>query len=172
MSNSKSFSLRSLTFDDALSLTQQLNNKKIWDNLRDALPYPYNVNDAKAFIELVSKEPLLTCYGIVVDGNVVGNISFTRNNDIERYTAEVGYFLGESYWGQGIMSAALNRAVDDYFAATNIVRLFATLFEYNKPSVRVLEKAGFTLKCTMTKAAYKNGRFVDMLYFEKIKNNF
>ncbi len=172
MSNSKRFSLRGLTLDDALSLTQQLNNKKIWDNLRDALPYPYSVNDAMAFIELVNKEPLLTCYAIVVGGNVVGNISFTRNNDIERYTAEVGYFLGESYWGQGIMSAALNRAVDDYLAATDIVRLFATPLGYNKASARVLEKAGFTLKCTMTKAAYKNDRFVDMLYFEKIKNNF
>ncbi len=163
------YSLRKLTLDDAESLAQHLNNKKIWNNLRDALPHPYTVEDAQEFIELIEKEPLLTCYGIVINEKVVGNISFTQNRDIERFTAEVGYYLGEAYWGQGIMSAALKSAVDNYFASTDVVRLFATLFIHNKASAKVLENTGFSLKCILTKAAYKNNQFVDMLYFEKIK---
>ena len=95
--------------------------------------------------------------------------TFTRSEDIERFTAEVGYYIGEDYWGQGIMSAALSEAVEDYFKTTEVVRLFATPFDYNKASAKVLEKAGFTLKCIFTKGAYKNGQFVDMLYYERIK---
>lgn len=163
------YSLRELTLTDAESLAQHLNNKKIWNNLRDALPYPYTIEDAKEFIKLIEKEPLLTCYGIVVDGKVVGNIGFTQNRDIERFTAEVGYYLGEAYWGQGIMSAALKSAIGNYFASTDVIRLFATPFIHNKASAKVLEKAGFTLKCTLEKAVYKNNQFIDMLYFEKIK---
>lgn len=169
MKRKEDFSLRPLMAEDAESLAQQLNNKKIWDHLRDRLPYPYTVDDAIGFIELSGKEPALTCYGIVVDGKVVGNITFTRGSDIERFSAEVGYYIGEPYWGQGIMSATLIRAMDDYLTTTDVVRLFATSFEHNKASSRVLEKAGFTFKCTLIKAAYKNEKFVDLCYFEKVK---
>ena len=126
MNNNNKFSLRPLTDNDADSLARQLNNKKVWDNLRDALPYPYTSQDAAWFINFQQNDPLLTCYGIVVDGEVVGNIGFTRSEDIERFTAEVGYYIGEDYWGQGIMSAALSEAVEDYFKTTEVVRLFAT----------------------------------------------
>ena len=151
MNNNNKFSLRPLMDNDADSLARQLNNKKVWDNLRDALPYPYTSQDAAWFINFQQNDPLLTCYGIVVDGEVVGNIVFTRSEDIERFTAEVGYYIGEDYWGQGIMSAALSEAVEDYFKTTEVVRLFATPFDYNKASAKVLEKAGFTLKCIFTK---------------------
>lgn len=169
MKTDKKFILRPLMPEDAESMANQLNNKKIWDNLRDGLPYPYSIEDAKAFIELQNNEPLLTCYGIVVDGKVVGNIGFTRNRDVERFSAEVGYFIGEDYWGKGIMPAALASAINDYFCTTDVIRLYATPFGYNKSSARVLEKVGFSLKCMMIKAAYKNGQFTDELYFERLK---
>lgn len=168
----KTFFLRPLILEDAESLANHLNNKNVWDNLRDGLPFPYTVEDAIAFIELQNNDPSLTCYAIVVDGQVVGNIGFVRNHDVERFSAEVGYYIGEDYWGKGIMSAALVKAVDDYFSTTDVIRLYATPFGYNKASARVLEKAGFTFKCAMTKAAYKNGQFTDELYFERLKSIF
>ena len=171
METNINFTLRPLRTEDAESMAKQLNNKKVWDNLRDGLPHPYTMKDAEAFIELQYNEPSLTCYGIVVDDKLVGNIGFTRNHDVERFSSEVGYFIGEDYWGKGIMSAALASAVDDYFATTDVIRLYATPFGHNKASARVLEKAGFTFKCVMTKAAYKNGQFTDELYFERIKMN-
>lgn len=102
MNNNNKFSLRPLMDNDADSLARQLNNKKVWDNLRDALPYPYTSQDAAWFINFQQNDPLLTCYGIVVDGEVVGNIGFTRSEDIERFTAEVGYYIGEDYWGKAL----------------------------------------------------------------------
>ena len=169
MKADQKFTLRPLISGDAESIANQLNNKKIWDNLRDGLPYPYTIEDAKAFIEFQNNETSLTCYGIVVDGKAVGNIGFTRNCDVERFSAEVGYYIGENYWNKGIMSAALASAVDEYFSTTNVIRLYATPFGHNKASAKVLEKAGFSFKCIMIKAAFKNGQFIDELYFERIK---
>lgn len=169
METDKQFSLRSFTDDDAESLARHLNNKKVLDNLRDVIPYPYTLQDAQWYINFQRNDTQLRCYAIVVDNQVVGNVGFIRRQDIERFTAELGYYLGEQYWGRGIMSAALNEAIADYFNTTDVVRLFATPFEQNKASAKVLENAGFTLKCTFTKGAYKNGEFVDMLYYEKIK---
>ena len=169
MNNNNKFSLRPLTDNDADSLARQLNNKKVWDNLRDALPYPYTSQDAAWFINFQQNDPLLTCYGIVVDGEVVGNIGFTRSEDIERFTAEVGYYIGEDYWGQGIMSAALSEAVEDYFKTTEVVRLFATPFDYNKASAKVLEKAGFQYEGTLRSNAVKNGKVVDMKLYARLK---
>lgn len=83
MVTDKIFSIRSFTENDADSLTRQLNNKKIWDNLRDTIPYPYTLQDAKWFINFQKNDPLLTCYAIIIDGNVVGNIGFTQGVDIE-----------------------------------------------------------------------------------------
>ena len=87
MKKDKSFTLRPLVSEDAESMAKQLNNKKVWDNLRDGLPHPYTIEDAKSFIELQHNEPSLTCYGIVVDGRLVGNIGFTRNHDVIRLYA-------------------------------------------------------------------------------------
>ena len=88
--NNNKFSLRPLTDNDADSLARQLNNKKVWDNLRDALPYPYTSQDAAWFINFQQNDPLLTCYGIVVDGEAVGNIGFTRSEDITYDTSRSG----------------------------------------------------------------------------------
>lgn len=169
MNANAQFSLRPLVIDDAESLAQQLNSKKLWDNLRDRIPYPYTVADARGFIEFQANDSSLTCYAIEAHGKVVGTVGMERRGDVERFSAEVGYYIGEPYWGRGIMTAALNAAMEHYFASTDVVRLFATPFAFNQASAKVLTNVGFTFKCTLAKAAYKNGAFVDMLYYEKLK---
>lgn len=169
MTNSKQYTLRRWRQEDAESLAKQINNKRIWDNCRDSLPYPYTPEDAHAWIGTIIRDESPSAYCIEIGGEAVGNIGFVRGTDIERFSAEVGYWISESHWGKGIMTAALKEAVEDHFSATDVVRLYAPVFAFNKASARVLEKAGFTLKCTLTKAAFKNGQFTDMFYFEKLR---
>ena len=76
-------------------------------------------------------------------GEAIGNIGFVRGTDVERFNAEVGYWISEKYWNQGIVSDALTEAIQYYFAHTEVIRIFATVYEYNPASMRVLEKAGF-----------------------------
>ena len=78
---------------------------------------------------------------------------------------ELGYWLAEPFWGNGIMSKAIEEIVDYGFDKFQITRIFARHYGSNKASQRVLEKAGFVLEATFEKTFYKNGEFLDELVY-------
>lgn len=133
---------------DAASLAAALSNKKILNNLRDGLPYPYTEKDAKKYINFIlTSNPNDTfAYAIDVDGKAVGSISAFRQENIHCRTAELGYYLAEEYWGNGIMTSAVRQLCEKLFAETDIIRIFAEPFDYNVGSRRVLEKRVFSLR--------------------------
>jgi RimJ/RimL family protein N-acetyltransferase len=164
----KEFQLRPWSPEDVASLAAEANNIRISHNMRDGFPYPYTEEDAKAFIEQSCRMSPQLNFAIVVGGKAVGGIGIVPLSDVERFSAEVGYWIGESYWNMGIVTRVLCTLADYLFEHTNIVRLFACVYAYNLPSVRVLEKAGFRRVGTLQKAAFKNNRFVDMFYYERV----
>lgn len=157
--------------DDAEALSLLLNNKKILDNLRDGLPYPYTVNDALFYINscLSADKNSNFCFSIVYNDEVVGSIGVFRQGNIHFRTAELGYYIGEKFWGKGITTEAVRLACKQVFDNTDIVRIYAEPFAENLASCRVLEKNGFVLEGVMRKNAYKNGAFRDMKLYAKIK---
>lgn len=159
---------------DAPALAQALNNKKIFDNLRDGLPYPYTEKDAAAFIaKLRSADPGSSFeFAVVVDGKVVGDVGATRQGNINRYTAELGYYLAEEYWGKGIMTEAVRLLCAHVFASTDINRLYAEAYVRNKASCRVLEKAGFTREGVLRECAVKNGKTEDMVVYSLLRSEY
>ncbi len=163
------YTLRTWQPEDASSLAEQLDNKKIWDNCRDGLPYPYKLEYAETVIDIIRKKEGIHDFCIEVNGKAVGNIGFTPGTDVERFNSEVGYVLGEEYWNRGIVTDALQEAIRYYFAHTDKVRVFALVFEHNLPSMRVLEKAGFTKVGVMKKSIFKNERFIDAHVYEFLK---
>lgn len=167
-----SIRLRPWQLSDIPLLAQYLNNKKIWDNCRDRLPFPYTKEDACSFINYAMSRQEPCEYCIDINGEAVGNISFMRGTDVERFNAEVGYWLAEPFWNQGIASEALREALQSYWATTNIVRIFANVYENNIASMKVLEKVGFRKVGILRKACFKNSRFVDAHYFELLKEDF
>lgn len=167
-----SFQLRSWQLSDVPSLARHLNNRKIWDNCRDRLPFPYTEEDAHSFINYAISQQEPSEYCIDINGEAVGNISFMRGTDVERFNAEVGYWLAEPFWNQGIASQALREALRQYLAATDVVRIFANVYESNIASMQVLEKVGFRKVGVLRNACFKNGCFVDAHYFELLKEEF
>lgn len=167
--SNEQFTLRTWEKRDAESLAEQLNNKKIWDNCRDGLPFPYAIENATAVIERIGSKEGIHDFCIEVDGKAVGNIGFMPETDVQRFNAEVGYLIGEKYWNRGIVSSALQKAIEFYFANTQIVRVFAFVFERNTASMRVLEKCGFAKIGIMRKSIFKNGEFCDAHYYEILK---
>jgi RimJ/RimL family protein N-acetyltransferase len=165
----KTFLLRPWQPEDSSSLAAQANNINISRNLRDSFPYPYTEEDAKTYIHHASKRSPQQDFAIVVDGKAVGGIGLVLLSDVERFSAEIGYWIGETYWNKGIGTGVVRAFTDYLLTHTNIVRLFACTFVHNIPSARVLEKAGFRLVGTFHKAAFKNNRFVDILYYERVK---
>ncbi|WMC92544.1 GNAT family N-acetyltransferase [Kineothrix sp. MB12-C1] len=164
-------STRSWKVEDAGDLAVALNNKKILDNLRDGLPYPYTVEDGRAFIEamLGDDENKTYPFAITVNDKAVGSIGVFRKDNIHCKTAEMGYYIAEPYWGQGIGTSAVKQVCNYIFEKTDIIRIFAEPFAHNVASCRVLEKAGFAYEGTLRKNAVKNGNVLDMKIYSIIK---
>ena len=149
---------------DAPELAKALFNKKVQDNLRDGLPYPYTEENALEYIESIQKadENDVFVFAVVADGKVVGNVGVERQKNVHRLTAELGYYLDEEYWGKGIMTEAVKELCAYVFDVSDIVRIFAVTYADNVASCRVLEKAGFLLEGFLKKAAIKNGVIKDL----------
>ena len=154
------FTLRPWRREDAGDLLRYANNEKIARNLRDVFPFPYILTDAQEFIEscLAADEEKQLFRAIEVDGHAVGSIALCLGSDVYRMTAELGYWLAEEYWGQGIMTEAVRQICWEGFQVWDIQRIYAEPFAHNAGSRRVLEKAGFTCEGIMRNGVYKNGR--------------
>ena len=156
---------------DAADLAKALSNKKIQDNLRDGLPYPYTEKDGTEYISamLSADENETFAFAITIENKVVGSIGIFRQENIHRQTAELGYYVAEEYWGQGIMTDAVNQICEYVFENSDIIRIYAEPFAYNIASCRVLEKAGFQYEGTLRNNAVKNGKVIDMKMYSKLK---
>jgi RimJ/RimL family protein N-acetyltransferase len=163
----KTFRIRPWMPEDAPALVEHANNINITRNLRDSFPCPYTEEGAKRYIGYVSSKTPPQDFAIEVDGKAIGGISVFPLSDIERFSAELGYWIGEAYWNKGIATEMVKIFTDYIFQHTSIVRLFACVFTHNHPSVRVLEKNAFRRVGILHKAAFKNNRFEDMYYYER-----
>jgi ribosomal-protein-alanine N-acetyltransferase len=151
--------LRPFRHGDEADIVRQANNPNVARHLRERFPQPYTWKDAEGWIGFAAKESPTLNFAICVEGHVVGGIGLVPGSDIHRVSAEVGYWLGESFWGRGIAACAL-RGLTDYAFATfaELNRLFAYVDENHPASIRVLEKAGFRREGRLIGAAMKGGQ--------------
>lgn len=163
--------IRKWNLSDAADLAAALSNKKVQDNLRDGLPYPYTAQDGADYIsEMLSADTDETfAFAITADERVIGSIGVFRQSNIHRRTAEMGYYIAEGYWGQGIMTEAVKQTCEFVFGNSDIIRIYAEPFAYNTASCRVLEKAGFQYEGTLRSNAVKNGKIIDMKMYSLLK---
>jgi RimJ/RimL family protein N-acetyltransferase len=160
-------SVRKWRAADAASIVRHANNINVAKNLRDRFPHPYTRADAKAFLRRIVRNEAAMNFAIEVEGQAVGAIGFTIGADIERFSAEIGYWLGESLWGRGIVTEALVMVTDHAFDRFNLLRLFALPFADNAASVRVLEKAGYLKEGFLRASAIKYGQVRDQLLYSR-----
>jgi RimJ/RimL family protein N-acetyltransferase len=154
---------------DEPSLVQYANNRNVSRNMRDRFPYPYTEADAHEWTARVSGQMPVTNFAIVVDGIAVGGIGLELGTDVARRSAEIGYWLGEPFWGRGLATEAL-RAVTEYaFRTFDICRIEAGVFGWNPASARVLEKVGYTLEGRSRLAIVKDGRMGDRLLYGLVR---
>jgi RimJ/RimL family protein N-acetyltransferase len=157
--------VRSWSNDDLGSLVKYADNRKIWLNLRDRFPHPYARRDGREFIQLARSQRPETMFAIEVDGEAAGGIGFVQHADVERVSAEIGYWLGEPFWGRGIASEALV-AVTNYAIETHqLTRVYAVPYARNESSCRVLEKAGYVLEGRLRRSCVKDGEVLDQMQY-------
>ena len=157
--------LRSWDSKDVGSLARHANNRKVWLNLRDKFPHPYTRVDAENWIRISLAARPETNFAIDISGEAVGSIGFELKTDVERFSAEVGYWLGEEFWGRGICTAALKIATKFSIESYNLNRIFALPFAENLTSMRVLEKAEYVREGLLRNSAFKDASFLDQVLY-------
>ncbi len=165
------FELRELQCSDAISIAKYANNNNIANNLRNIFPHPYTVEDARSFINETKNNEEKNQYirAIVVNQEAAGVIGCFIKDDVHCKCCEIGYWLGEEFWGKGIMTEAVKRMSQEVFQSYDVVRIFAEIFSYNAGSIRVLEKAGFQSEGKLRNSIYKNGIISDSFIYALIR---
>ena len=161
--------LRNLRETDAESMARHANDRRVVSQLRDRFPHPYTLADAQAFIAMVVAHEPPICFAIAVNDSTVGCIGLERQSDVNRCAAELGYWLGVDYWGQGITTEAIEAVVRWGMDALQLERIFAQPLADNVASCRVLEKAGFVLEGTLRHSAIKDGVIRDQRLYASVK---
>jgi RimJ/RimL family protein N-acetyltransferase len=161
--NQMDFTLRPWTPGDLDSVVKNAANAEIIKFMSDS--FPDSCDKWKLFIDRAIKDDSIFYCAIDVGGIAIGGIGVSPQKDILKRNAEIGYWLGEAYRGRGIMTDAIRAMVSRAFAIFEINRIFATPFENNTASHRVLEKAGFKLEARFEKIVIKNGEVLDELVY-------
>ena len=156
--------------EDIPVLAALANNLKIWNNLRDRLPHPYTVKHAEDFISFCKHQKPQQVFAIQYGKNLAGSIGLELKEDVYKCTAEIGYWIGEPYWGKGIASEAVRQLVHYGFESfSQVIRIYAEVFEFNLASMKVLEKNGFHLESIRKKAVIKNEKILSDYVWVKFR---
>lgn len=163
--------LRPWALTDIPSVAKHANNPRIACFLRDVFPHPYTASDAEGYVQMCiqNEQKAQLCRAIVIGGEAVGSIGVFVGSDVYRKSAELGYWLAEPYWGQGIMRHAVREICAQAFRQFDIVRIYAEPFAHNIGSRRVLEHAGFTLEGVMKNGVCKGGQLHDYCMYALLK---
>src|SRR5215207_5910541 len=127
--------IRSWRAGDEPSLARHANSRKIWLNVRDRFPHPYTIAAAEDWVANASTAHPETQFAIEVDGEAAGGIGLFLQEDVSRFTAEIGYWLGESYWGRGLATTVVRRFTDYAFDSFDLTRIYGNIFDWNEASV-------------------------------------
>lgn len=154
--------------EDASQLASICNNKKIWLNVRDNFPYPYTLKHAIDWIAFSSSKRPTQSYAVVYNGEIAGSIGVIPKEDVYRKSIELGYFIGEKFWGKGIATRAVALLLDHIVSNFNVVRIYAEVYAHNVASMKVLEKNGFYLEGIRKKSVFKNNEILDDCIWVKL----
>ncbi len=166
------FSIRDISISDLNSIVKYANNYNVSRFLRDAFPFPYTEKDAEKWIEFIQKNNSHLSYAIANENELIGGIGVMFNQDVNRFTAEIGYWLAEPFWNKGITTKAVKTFCKFLFENCNFNHLTASIYEGNNASVKVVQKTGFILEGVLRKSVFKENKFLDQYIYGLLKEEF
>lgn len=145
------------------------NDRRIWRNVRDGFPHPYDQASAEAWVALCEKGSMPHSFAIEFEGTAIGGIGLHPFDDVHRKSAELGYWIGAAHWGRGFATEAVLAIVEYGFSEADLERIQAGVYDWNVASSRVLTKAHFEYEGRMSRHAFKDGQFVDVLLYARLR---
>ena len=164
-----SWVLRPWREGDEPALAKYANNRNVWINLKDVFPHPYTMENAAWWVQSQQDCDPPTEFAIADAGEAIGAIGLRVQADIHRRSAEIGYWLGEPFWGRGIATECVRALTEYAFERFDLARIQAMVYEWNPASARVLEKCGFTLEGRLRRSVTKDGQTVDSLMYALVR---
>jgi len=155
---------------DAEALARHANEREVARNMRDAFPHPYTLADAEKWLAHVCPVRPVRFFAIDVAGEAVGGAGIAPLEDIYRRAGEIGYWLAKPFWNRGIVSEAVQALTDYAFTALDLARVQTGVLAWNVGSIRVLEKCGYEREGLQKRGAFKDGQFVDLVLFAKLRD--
>ncbi len=150
---------------DQEALVQHANNRKVWCNLTHTFPHPYTPADANHWLSIANSDPRSVHLAIELHGQAIGGVGAIAGTGISAATADFGYWLGESFWGRGLASAAASAFKEHLVKSGRFARLQAPVFAWNPASMRVLEKLGFVREGVLRNSVSKDGELIDSVMY-------
>lgn len=166
------YCIRSYVYTDEEALVKYANNYNISRVLRDQFPFPYTEEDAEAWLIQACCQTTETNFVIADKNELIGAIGLNLQEDVNRLSAEIGYWLAEPFWGKGIATQALKNFTEFAFENFSLNRIYANVFESNPASEKVLMKAGYKKEATLRKAVFKEGKILDQYIYAILKEEF
>jgi RimJ/RimL family protein N-acetyltransferase len=164
--------IRDLSQNDVDSLVKYANNYSISRFLRNTFPYPYTKDDADRWINFVKNDKYNLSFAIADKDELIGGIGAMSNQDVNRFTVEIGYWLAEPFWNKGITTTAVKTFCKYLFDNYNFNHLTASIFEGNDASMKVVKKVGFVLEGVLRKDVFKENKFLDQYIYGLLKEEF
>jgi RimJ/RimL family protein N-acetyltransferase len=170
----KKINLRRVHRADAISIQRYANDPEVTRFL--FTPYPYTLEHAYEFIKTshrMHRKKSGFPFGIEHKDSreIIGLIGLYRVDMLHK-NAEVGFWLGRDYWGQGITKEAIRLILRYAFDEIGFERIFARVMHPNKVSLHLLESLGFKREGTMRKAVFKDGIWLDFIWLAMLKEEF
>lgn len=161
--------LRPWRIEDAEALARNADEREIARNMRDLFPHPYTLEHARRWLAGVTPVRPVRFFAIEVDGEAAGGIGIAPLGDIYRRCGEIGYWLAQRHWNRGIVSEAVEALTRYAFTALDLARVQTGVMAWNEASIRVLEKCGYEREGLQRRGAFKEGRFVDLVLFARLR---
>lgn len=166
------YQIREFLTKDVETIVKNANNREVSKYMRDSFPYPYTKENAVQWIDFVKNNYSKLFFAIADETELLGGIGAVPQTDVHRFSAEVGFWLGQSHWNKGIITVVLPSFCNYLFTKFNFNRLIANVFEGNEASKKVLEKTGFVLEGIQRKNVFKENKFVDHYIYGLLKEDF
>ncbi|KAL4928896.1 GNAT family N-acetyltransferase [Aspergillus undulatus] len=161
------------TLSEATTFSSHANSPLIARYMRNAFPQPYTHQDAHAWFTYTSTQTPLLDFAIAdaSSNTAIGAVGLKPRSDVQHRTVEIGYWIGQEYWGRGIGSEVVTAFTEWTFKEfPHVVRIEAGVFEGNEGSKRVLEKAGYGFEGRQRRAVEKNGVLLDVFVYAVVRD--
>lgn len=166
------FCIRSYEYFDQKALVKYADNYNVSKLLRDQFPFPYTEEMAEMWLVHACNQDPESNFAITNNKELIGTIGIHLQEDVNRFSAEIGFWLGEPFWNKGIMTKAVKVFCTHLFNVHHYIKLTANVFEGNEASKKVLQKTGFILEGTLRKNVFKNNKFLDQYIYGLLKEDF